>query len=102
MDERLGFGIAFAYVAASCFAASVDTASNSFTIKLPSPALAEALLTTSPFGINTAFNPSTPDLDARLEANAGGWDQVGAAGFYVAADRTAKRGIRLGAVRSAC
>jgi hypothetical protein len=30
--------------------------------------LAAELLTNSPFGINTAFNPDTPDLEARLSA----------------------------------
>lgn len=44
------------------------TAENSFEFKLPPPAFAEALRLDSPFGINTAFGPDTPDLEARLQS----------------------------------
>lgn len=42
-------------------------------MKLPPAPFATNLLADSPFGINTAFEPDTPDLDARLDAmqNAG-------------------------------
>ncbi|HWB02884.1 MAG TPA: hypothetical protein VG796_07670 [Verrucomicrobiales bacterium] len=46
--------------------AAEPTAQNSFQVTLPPPPFAEALLTDSPFGINTAFHPDTQDLDARL------------------------------------
>ena len=49
-------------------AASVSTASNSFSLALSPPVAPEALLAGSPFGINTAFRPDAPDLDARLAA----------------------------------
>jgi len=44
------------------------TAQNSFTVNLSPPAAPAALLAESPFGINTAFNPDSPDLEARLKA----------------------------------
>src|SRR5689334_7087778 len=47
---------------------TLETAQNSVSVTLPSPSQAEALLAHSPFGINTAFQPDTPDLEARLEA----------------------------------
>ncbi len=47
-------------------AADEPTAQNSFTVTLPPPAAPIALLADSPFGINTAFNPDSPDLEARL------------------------------------
>src|SRR6185369_2318081 len=49
-------------------AAILTTASNSFSFVLSEPVAPEKLLLDSPFGINTAFNPATPDLDARLAA----------------------------------
>src|SRR5262245_40698511 len=49
-------------------AAESSTASNSFTFVLSQPVTPGALLADSPFGINTAFHPSTPDLEARLAA----------------------------------
>src|SRR6185369_13054945 len=49
-------------------AANLTTASNSFSFILSDPVAPARLLNDSPFGINTAFNPDTPDLDARLKA----------------------------------
>jgi len=49
-------------------AADLQTASNSFTFALSPPFAPTALLADSPFGINTAFNPNTADLEARLKA----------------------------------
>jgi len=46
----------------------LDTAQNSFSVKLPPPAVPEALRAESPFGINTAFGPGGADLESRLEA----------------------------------
>ena len=49
------------------------TAWNHFQIELPPHPFAKVLRPDSPFGINTAFRPDTPDLEARLQAmqNAG-------------------------------
>jgi hypothetical protein len=44
------------------------TAQSNFKIELSPPAFATSLLGDSAFGINTAFDPDTKDLDARLEA----------------------------------
>jgi len=62
-----------AWVAGAAFGASTPTAENTFHIDLPPARSAEALLPNSLFGINTAFGPTTPDLEARLRAlqNAG-------------------------------
>lgn len=43
------------------------TAENTFSVRLSSPVAPGALLANSPFGINTAFNPETPDLETRLK-----------------------------------
>src|SRR5437016_10870696 len=48
--------------------AGEPTAQNSFTVNLSPPAAPAALLAESPFGINTAFNPDSPDLETRLKA----------------------------------
>jgi len=48
--------------------AAEPNATQSFHIDLPPPIAATNLLLQSPFGINTAFNPDTPDLDARLKS----------------------------------
>ncbi len=48
-------------------AADTPTAENRFQVDLPPAALSDALLPGSPFGINTAFRPDTPDLEARLQ-----------------------------------
>ena len=48
--------------------AAAPTATNTFSVQLPPPAFADALLPGSPFGINTAFQPDTPDLGQRLKA----------------------------------
>ena len=48
--------------------AAAPTAQNTFHVDLPPHPFAGALLTNSLFGINTAFGPDTPDLDARLAA----------------------------------
>jgi hypothetical protein len=50
------------------WAAGSPTASNSFSFALAPPVAPGALLAASPFGINTAFRPDTPDLEARLTA----------------------------------
>src|SRR5262249_54645334 len=50
------------------FASEQPTASNTFTFTVPAPVAPTSLLANSPFGINTAFDPDTPDLDARLQA----------------------------------
>jgi hypothetical protein len=44
------------------------TAENTFQVSLPPPPFATNLLPASPFGINTAFSPDTPDLAARLQS----------------------------------
>src|ERR1043165_5435940 len=44
------------------------TAKNSFTVELAPPTAPTALLIDSPFGINNAFHPDTPDLGSRLAA----------------------------------
>src|SRR6185436_7442152 len=47
---------------------AAPTASNTFHVNFPPPPYAGSLLPDSPFGINTAFQPDSPDLDARLTA----------------------------------
>ena len=64
--HRLVFAILLAALVTR--AASLSTASNNFTVNLSPPVAPNALLVESPFGINNAFNPDTPDLDARLAA----------------------------------
>jgi hypothetical protein len=49
-------------------AAEPPTAESSFSVKLPPHRYAADLRPDSPFGINTAFGPETPDLDQRLAA----------------------------------
>ncbi|HEV8377484.1 MAG TPA: beta-galactosidase, partial [Tepidisphaeraceae bacterium] len=44
------------------------TAESNFKVELAPHPFATALLPNSPFGINTAFDPDTKDLDARLKA----------------------------------
>jgi hypothetical protein len=48
--------------------AGPPTAESSFRVTLPPHRFADKLLPGSPFGINTAFRPGAPDLDARLRA----------------------------------
>jgi hypothetical protein len=48
--------------------AAAPTARNTVSVSLPPPLSPAALLPESPFGINTAFDPETPDLEARLRA----------------------------------
>jgi hypothetical protein len=50
-----------------CFAAA-PTAQNTVSVSLPPPIAPVALVPDSPFGINTAFDPATPNLEARLKA----------------------------------
>lgn len=59
--------------AATITSAAAPSAEGRFRIDLPPPARPDALLADSPFGINTDFQPDTPNLDARLKAmqNAG-------------------------------
>src|SRR5262249_55277362 len=54
--------------AAPLLAADAPTAEGSFIVKLPPHRFASDLLPDSPFGVNTAFEPDTPDLEARLKA----------------------------------
>ena len=61
-------GGALALLAGTIHAANPPTAENSFSVKLSPPLFPGALLPDSPFGINTAFDPDSPDLDARLQA----------------------------------
>ena len=49
-------------------AAAEPTAETRFQVNLPPHRFSDVLLPESPFGINTAFQPDTPDLAARLEA----------------------------------
>jgi hypothetical protein len=49
-------------------AANVPTAENNFRVPLPAHPFVDSLLPDSPFGVNTAFQPNTPDLEARLKA----------------------------------
>lgn len=49
-------------------AAEPITAANSFQVTLRPPLQASTLLATSPFGINTAFQPDAPDIEPRLKA----------------------------------
>ena len=59
------------FVAAMCLpiaCASGSEVANTFQVSLPPPPFAKALRPASPFGINTAFGPETPDLEARLKA----------------------------------
>jgi hypothetical protein len=53
-------------LASRLFAAA--PAENTVSVKLPPVAAATELRSGSPFGINTAFRPQTPDLEARLKA----------------------------------
>jgi hypothetical protein len=55
-------------LAASLAAGEPPAAESTFVVKLPPHRLAADLLPDSPFGINTAFEPDTLDLDARLKA----------------------------------
>ncbi len=48
--------------------ATAATAENSFSVSLPPPVSPDALIPGSPFGINTALDPGTADLGARLKA----------------------------------
>src|SRR5580765_1909702 len=48
--------------------AGAVTAENLFTVRLPPPVAPEALLPGSPFGVNTAFGPDSPELAPRLKA----------------------------------
>jgi hypothetical protein len=48
--------------------AAESNATQLFKIELPPPVAPKEILLDSPFGINTAFNPDTPDLEARLVA----------------------------------
>ena len=47
---------------------SAAPASGRFRVELPTAVAPTALLSNSPFGINTAFRPDSPELEARLEA----------------------------------
>ena len=54
--------------ACSVRAADLSTASNSFNFSLGPPIAPATLLADSPFGINTAFNAGTSNLESRLKA----------------------------------
>jgi hypothetical protein len=49
-----------------CYA-ELPTAQNTFSVTLPPHRFADSLLPGSPFGINTAFGPDTPKLEAILQ-----------------------------------
>jgi hypothetical protein len=69
MFRRMSFlvvALAFGAGVGGSERASAPIASGSFHIDLPAPRFANDLRPNSPFGINTAFRPGTPDLDARL------------------------------------
>jgi hypothetical protein len=48
-------------------ALAAPTAESAFGVSLPPPKFAEDLLPASPFGVNTDFQPDTPDLQERLK-----------------------------------
>lgn len=54
------------FLTALCLA-EPPTAQSSFSVTLPPHHFADDLLPASPFGINTAFQPDTPDLEAILQ-----------------------------------
>jgi hypothetical protein len=60
--------IAFVFALALTRSLIAGTAQNTFTVDLPAPSAPTELRSDSPFGINTAFRPATPDLEARLKA----------------------------------
>ena len=69
MKSRPALWTAFlAGFATLCSFAATPTARNTVSVSLPPPSAPAALLPESPFGINTAFDPDTPDLVARLQA----------------------------------
>ena len=55
-----------ALIASVCLA-DAPTAQNTFSVTLPPHRFAYVLLPGSPFGINTAFQPDTPNLEAILQ-----------------------------------
>src|SRR5262245_29212871 len=55
-------------IGAVCDAAPVPVAESRFQVSLPPAIAPTTLLVQSPFGINTALRPDTPDLEARLAA----------------------------------
>ena len=59
-------GVQCLFSAAFCLA-EPPTAQSSFSVTLPPHRFADDLLPASPFGINTAFQPDTPNLDAILQ-----------------------------------
>lgn len=54
--------------AAPALAAGASPAESRFRVDLPPAPFATALLTNSPFGINTALEPGQPDLENHLQA----------------------------------
>jgi hypothetical protein len=71
LNLSAGLRIARGLVLLSLLAAEIAiaaTARNTVNVALPPPPSPRLLLPDSPFGINTAFEPDTPDLVARLEA----------------------------------
>jgi hypothetical protein len=60
------FFVFFLFQTSLCFA-DVPTAQNTFSVTLPPHRFTDSLLPGSPFGINTAFQPDTPDLEAILQ-----------------------------------
>lgn len=60
--------VLLAETCAYLFCAADQNARDSFHVSLPPPKFATALRPDSPFGINTAFGPETPDLVPRLQA----------------------------------
>jgi len=60
------FFMSFLFQISPCFA-DMPTAQSSFYVTLPPHRFADSLLPTSPFGINTAFQPDTPNLETILQ-----------------------------------
>lgn len=64
----LRYTFLFILLTISQAAVAEPAAENRVRFDLPARVQAERLIPDSPFGVNTAFEPDTPDLDARLAA----------------------------------
>jgi|WetSurMetagenome_2_1015567.scaffolds.fasta_scaffold294059_1 hypothetical protein len=85
-------GVALMAPLPACFntaAANLPTAQNTFRVDLPTPTAPESLLPNSPFGINTAFGPDTPDRACHIE-------EEGSVSFHVAAPHFGGRVVHQG------
>lgn len=81
--------IVLLYARFSAFAGDSPAAQNAFRVDLPTPAAPESLLPNSPFGINTAFGPDTPDRACHIE-------EEGSVSFHVAAPHFGGRVVHQG------